>query len=96
MCYSRLAALMKDFTTAFTAADHVIITEVVRDSLNFPIYFWNQPVLLLTFKQLFQIYAARELNEWNSDGRELASLIKGPSSEYIRKMVKYYFLKAII
>lgn len=34
MFYSRLAALMKDFTTAFTGADHVIITQVVGDVLG--------------------------------------------------------------
>ncbi|KAJ0966934.1 hypothetical protein J5N97_023851 [Dioscorea zingiberensis] len=57
--YSRLAALMKDFTTAFTDADYVIVTE---------------------------IYAAREINIWNSDGRDLANSIIGPSSEYISRL----------
>ncbi|KAJ6815292.1 putative callose synthase 7 isoform X1 [Iris pallida] len=56
----RLAALMKDFVTAFTDADHVIVTEV---------------------------FAPRETNDnWNCNGKELASSISGPSSEYIPQM----------
>ncbi|PKA66309.1 hypothetical protein AXF42_Ash007006 [Apostasia shenzhenica] len=33
-----------------------------------------------------EIYAAREKNEWNSDGKDLATLINGPAAEYIPKM----------
>ncbi|KAG0497834.1 hypothetical protein HPP92_002525 [Vanilla planifolia] len=54
--FSRIAALMEDFVTAFTDADHLIVTE---------------------------IYAAREENKWNSDGKDLANLVIGPASEYI-------------
>ncbi|KAM0942328.1 putative UDP-N-acetylmuramate--L-alanine ligase [Dioscorea sansibarensis] len=57
--YSRLAAFMEDFLTAFTAADHVIVTE---------------------------IYAARETDNGNFTGRDLATSIIGPLSEYIPKM----------
>ncbi|KAH7669090.1 UDP-N-acetylmuramate--L-alanine ligase protein [Dioscorea alata] len=57
--YSRLAAFMEDFITSFTAADHVIVTE---------------------------IYAARETDNGNFSGRDLATSIIAPSSEYIPKM----------
>ncbi|XP_072978094.1 uncharacterized protein [Typha angustifolia] len=59
--FSRLAALVNEFSTAFNNADYVIVTE---------------------------IYAARETNNWNSHGRDLAALIRGPSSEYIPKLVR--------
>ncbi|XP_038971501.1 UDP-N-acetylmuramate--L-alanine ligase-like isoform X1 [Phoenix dactylifera] len=57
--FSRLAALMKDFATAFSAADYVIVTET---------------------------YAAREINNWNSSGSHLVTLIRGPSTEYIPQL----------
>ncbi|XP_029116161.1 uncharacterized protein [Elaeis guineensis] len=57
--FSRLAALVKDFATALSDADYVIITET---------------------------YAAREINNLNASESHLATLIRGPSTEYIPRL----------